>query len=210
MTRLPPTPSRDEIDESERGEYDRVVARQAKLWAGAHTDSNDYFGALLNSPIIAGGIVDMGRLVREGEVRGSYTNKQREIVDMAFAVDFGYDTILKLHLPDALSVGVRVEAVDALRAHRDELLDDEERLIVTYARQVVNGTVTDETFGAIEELLGRRGAVDFTVFIGFMLCTFRCWQALGVPDTPREEIDAMLQGYRDGTTELFDPAARIG
>jgi hypothetical protein len=203
-------PSSDEVLESERPEYDRVIERQAKLWAGAHTDSNAYFGALLNSPIIAAGLVDMGRLVREGETRGSYTDRQRELVDMAFAVDFGYNTILQLHLPDALSVGVRIEAVEALRSGQEEQLEPEEHQIVDFARRVAAGTVTDEAFVGMEALMTRRGAVDFTVFIGFLLCTLRLWQALGVPNVPDSEIDSMLQGYRDGTTELFDPKARIG
>jgi hypothetical protein len=208
--RLPLKPPREEIREEELASYDSVVERQARLWKDAHTDSNEYFYALLNSPLVAAGIVDMGRIVREGQVRGSYTDAQRELVDMVFATDFGYNTILKLHLPDAVSVGVRVEAIDAIRSGDESALTAEEAQIAAYARMVAGGEVTDAAYAGMEELLGRRGAVDFTVFIGFLLCTLRLWQALGVPNVPDSEIDEMLRGYRDGTTELFDPAARIG
>jgi hypothetical protein len=208
--RLPPKPSREEIRAEELVHYDAVVERQARLWKDAHTDSNEYFYALLNSPVVASGVVDMGRIVREGQIRGSYTDAQRELVDMVFATDFDYNTILKLHLPDAVSVGVRIEAIDAIRSGDESTLTPEETQIAAYARMVAAGQVTDEAYAGMEELMGRRGAVDFTVFLGFLLCTLRLWQALGVPNVPDSEIDAMLQGYRDGTTTLFDPAARIG
>jgi hypothetical protein len=209
-TRMPPMPAREDVREDELDRYDAVVERQAKLWQGAHTDSNDYFGALLNSPVVASGLVDMGRIVREGQLRGSYTDAQRELVDMVFSHDFGYNTILKLHLPDAISVGVRLEAVEAIRSGDERALTTEEALIAAYARAVVAGTVTDDLYAAMEELMGRRGIIDFTVFCGFLLNTFRLWQALGVPDTPDEEIEAMLAGYRAGDGPVFDPAARIG
>jgi hypothetical protein len=208
--RLPPMPARDDVREDERDRYDAVVERQARLWQGAHTDSNVYFGALLNSPIAAAGLVDMGRIVREGERRGSYTDAQRELVDMVYSTDFGYNTIIKLHLPDAISVGVRLEAVEAIRAGDESALTEEEALIAGYARAVAAGTVDDEVFAAMEALMGRRGVVDFTVFCGFLLNTFRLWQALGVPDTSDAEIEAMLAGYRAGDGPIFDPAARIG
>jgi hypothetical protein len=208
--RLPPKPPREEIRPDELDRYDAVVERQAKLWEGAHTDSNKYFYALLNSPVAAAGLVDMGRIVREGQRRGSYTDAQRELVDMVFATDLGYNTILHLHLPDAVAVGVRIEAIDAIRSGEESALTAEEAQIAAYARMVLRGEVSDQAYAGIEALMGRRGAVDFTVFIGFLICTIRLWQALGVPDVPDAEIEQMLRGFREGTTELFDPAARIG
>jgi hypothetical protein len=191
-------------------DYDRVVSRQAKLWAGAHTSSNEYFGALLNSPPLAAALVNLGRAAREGEKRGYYSDSERELVDMVFSVDFGYNAILYLHIPDAIACGVRLEAIDALRAGREEALDAGERQIVEYARAVVGGGVTDALFTALAERLGQRGALEFTVFCGFLMCTFRLWMALGVTDPTDAEIDALLQGYRDGTGLAVDPAARIG
>ena len=49
MARIAP-PDRADLPAAELADYDRVVSRQAKLWEGAHTSSNEYFGALLNSP----------------------------------------------------------------------------------------------------------------------------------------------------------------
>lgn len=209
MARIAPG-DRAALPADELEDYDRVVSRQAKLWAGAHTSSNEYFGALLNSPPLAAALVNLGRAAREGEKRGYYSDAERELVDVVFSVDFGYNAILYLHIPDAIACGVRLEAIDALRAGREEELDAGERQIVEYARAVVGGGVTDALFTALAERLGQRGALEFTVFCGFLMCTFRLWMALGVTDPTDAEIDGLLEGYRDGTGLAVDPAARIG
>jgi hypothetical protein len=209
VARIPP-PDREALSAEELADHDRVMSRQAKLWAGAHTSSNEYFGALLNSPPLAAALVDLGRAAREGEKRGYYSDAERELVDIVFSVDFGYNAILYLHIPDAIACGVRLEAIDALRGGREEELDAGERQIVEYCRAVVGGTVTDALFARLAERLGERGALEFTVFCGFLMCTFRLWMALGVTDPPDAEIDALLQGYRDGSGLTVDPAARIG
>ena len=49
----------------------------------------------------------------------------------------------------AVASGVRLEAVEALRYGHEEDLNDDERLLVGYIRQVVTGTVDDETFAAL-------------------------------------------------------------
>jgi hypothetical protein len=187
-----------------------VVARQARLWAGAHTSSNEYFGALLNSPPLAAGLVQLGRAVREGGRRGAHSDAERELVDIVYSVDFGYNAILYLHIPDILACGVRPEAIEALRSGREERLDAGERQIVAHARAVAGGTVTDEQFAALAERLGHRGAVEFTVLCGFLVCTFRLWQALGVSERSDAEVDGLLRAQLDGSAAAVDPAARIG
>lgn len=209
MARIPPG-ERETLPDRELEDYDFVVARQARLWQDAHSSSDEYFGKLLNSPPLAAGLVRMGRAVREGGVRGAYTDAERELVDVVYSVDFGYNAILHLHVPDILACGVRPEAVDALRNGREDELDAGERQIVDYARAVARGEVTDERFAALSERLGSRGALEFTVLCGFLVCTFRLWMALGVADPSNAEVDALLQSYRDGSAAPVDPAARIG
>ena len=209
MARIPPG-DREALPAGELAAYDGVISRQTKLWAGAHTSSNEYFGALLNSPPLAAALVELGRKAREGQRRGSYSDAERELVDMVFSVDFGYNAILYLHIPDALACGVRLEAIDALRSGREDALDTAEAQIVEYCRAVVAGGVTDKLFARMADRMGERGALEFTVFCGFLMMTFKLWMALGVTDPSGEEVDALLQGYRDGSSALVDPAARIG
>jgi alkylhydroperoxidase family enzyme len=207
--RLQPAPARDEVPEEEREAYDRVFERTSRIH-GLDSVQAHYFRALLNAPPLADVLVRFGRLAREGQLRGAYTDAERELVDMVLATDLDYNGILDVHVPDALAVGVRPEAIEAVRKGREGELTDEERQIVDYARQVINGAVTDESYAALVERLGRRGAVEFTIFVGFLLMTVRLWQALGVPDPTDEEIDELFRGLVEGTISIPDPKARIG
>jgi alkylhydroperoxidase family enzyme len=186
------------------------VERQRRLWAGAHHNKDPYLGALLKTPPLAATIATLGQRMRSGQLRGTYSDADREFVDVVMSVDFGYNAILALHIPDALAVGVRIEAVDALRAGRDDLLDDRERALAAYIRQVVSGTVTDGSYADMIARLGERGALEYTVFIAFLVMTMRLWQALGVPEPTDEEVDELLRGFRSGEHPMADPAARIG
>jgi alkylhydroperoxidase family enzyme len=207
--RLPRPPAADEIDASERPFYDAVVERTTRVH-GLGGQAAKYFGALLNSPPLAAALAELGTQVRRGQLRGTYSDAERELMDIALAVELGSNAILPIHIPDALAVGVRPEALEALLDRREGELSDDERQLVAYARELVDGGVTDESYSALEKRFGERGAVELTVLVGFLLMTIRLWQALGVPEPTREEMDALLRDLRSGATSLPDPDARIG
>jgi hypothetical protein len=212
VSRPPVPPSREEIPEHELDAFDRVRSR---MQAMASSDVNlegsaAYFNALLNSPEMAAGIANMGMLVRtRGVGENSYTHADRELADMVLTHDYGYKAVLEIHIPDALAVGVRLDAIDALLHGRDEELTDDEQQLVTYIRQAVNGTVTDESYAAMEQRMGDRGALDYTAFVLFLSFTIRMWQALGVPDVKDDYIDQMIEDFRTGAREVPDPAVRF-
>ena len=210
MGRLPPPPERGEISEAELAEFDAVVSRQANLWRNAPSNSDQYFGALLNSPTVAASLASLGRVMRMGGVRGTYSDADRELVDMVLSVDFGYRAILALHIPDAIAVGVRLEAIEAIWHGQEDRLTADEAFLAAYIRAVAGGTVDDGQYAALTQRLGRRGAVEYTAFIAFLIATMRLWQALGVGEPTVEEIDELLRSYRDGSAAALDPAARIG
>jgi alkylhydroperoxidase family enzyme len=210
FARLPAAPAPDDVLPEEREAYERVVERTQRMSYETYDTPARYFGALLNTPPLAAGLVQLGTLVRQGEVRGSYTDADRELVDVVLGTDLGYNGIFTVHLPDAVAVGVRIEAIEAIRAGRLEELTPAERQIVDYARAVVQGEVTDESYAVLCERLGARGALEFTIFVGFLLMTIRMWQALGVPDPTDEEIDELVRGLRDGSVPIPDRRARIG
>ena len=214
MTRPPRQPRRDEISPEELEAFDAVVRRRVGMGmapGNAEPDLGPYFGALLNSPPFAAMLARFGTLVRtRGERGDTYSHADRELVDQVLSAVWRTNVVQLLHVPDGLAAGVRLEAIDAIRAGRAEELTSDERQLVDYIRAVERGTVTDEAFAGLERRLGRRGAVEYTIFIAFLIMTIRLHQALGFPDPPDEAIDGLLDEFRTGARELPDFTARIG
>jgi alkylhydroperoxidase family enzyme len=207
--RLLKMPNREDVAREELDDYDLVKQRTEKIDYATYDLPARYYEALMNSPPIAAAIVRIGKLVRAGGLRGSYSDAEREFVDVVMGTDLKYNGIFTIHIPDAIAVGVRPEAILAVRAGTEEKLSEEERQIAEYTRQVISGTVTDESHAAMSARLGKRGALEFTVFISFLLMTIRLWQALGVPNPDDEDIAKLIQGLIDGSVEVPDPKARI-
>jgi hypothetical protein len=206
---LPQPPAPEDVAPEELADREYVVERTGRVH-GADGPAAQYFGALLNSPPLAAALTRLGTEVRRGGLRGTYTDADRELMDIALAVGLGSNAILPVHIPDALAVGVRPDAVESLLTRSDEDRTDDERQLVHYARGVVDGGVSDESYGALRERLGERGAVEFTVLVGFLLMTIRLWQAFGLPEPSDDEMLALLHDLRQGTTTLPDAGARIG
>jgi hypothetical protein len=216
MARPPVQPTRDEIPDEERDAYDAVIARMRKM-AGLpeappeeHTPIGTYFGALLNSPPMCQIASQMGTFVRTaGNRPNSYSHADREFVDQVLSVDFKTNVVQGVHIADAVGVGVRLEAIEALRYGHEEDLNEDEQLLARWIRQVVNGRVDDATYGAIEERLGTRGLVEYTGFILWLQWIMRMMQALGTEDPGEEEIDAIVAELRSGSDRGQDFADRL-
>jgi hypothetical protein len=201
----PLPPSRDEIAEEQREAYDSVVSRQ-----GTDGPPGGYWGALLQWPEYAASLAWQGRLIRTaGDRDNTYSHADREWVDQVLSHDWGTNVVLEVHIPDALAAGVRLEAIEALRAGREDELTDDERFLTEFVRHVDRGTMTDEAWARMEERLGERGTVEYTLFIGHLIATMRRFQAFGLPDPPDSAIDAMLADFREGRRELPDFRERI-
>jgi len=113
-------------------------------------------------------------------------------------------------MPDAVAVGVRPEAIKAIRDKRDEDLTPEERQLAVFIREFARGTVTEESFTGIVERYGPRGAVEFAGFVGWLLMTERLVCALAPPPTTDVEVDERIQGFLAGTEYVPPPKSHIG
>jgi hypothetical protein len=131
-------------------------------------------------------------------------------MDIALAVELDSGAILPIHIPDAVAVGVRLEAIEAIVARRYDELEPEERQLVDYAHRYARGAVDDDAYAGMRERFGDRGAVEFNVLLGFLVMTIRLWAALGLPEPTDAEIAAQIDDIRSGRIELPDPNARIG
>lgn len=216
-------PSAQGLAPAEREAFDRVVARQQSYdyrsfaermphpvpsWSSG--EIQPYFRALLHSPLIADHISELGVVYRtRGEAAHSYTHADREWVDMVVAQDLGCPFVQYVHLFDAVAVGVRPQAVRALRAGCLDELTPEERQLADYVRAVIGGSVSDEQYQGMETRLGARGTIELTGFIGHLLMTIRIMQAVGGSEWPDEYVDELIDGLIDGSVTVPDAHARI-
>jgi hypothetical protein len=216
MTRLPQQPQRDEIGPEDLEAYDAVAERFASMRSDrpdevrSASDAGPYFGALLNSPQLARILTMMGTYVRKaGERPDTYSHADREFVDQVFSADWHTGVIQRTHLPDGIAAGVRVEAIEALRAGDENALNDDEKLLAAYIRAVANGGMTDHLYEQMVERLGRRGAVEYTIFIAFLQLTMRLHMAFGAPEMSDDAVESMLAEFKSGARELPDISVRL-
>jgi alkylhydroperoxidase family enzyme len=211
--------TREEVAEDEVQFYDNVIGRYERthadvddtLAAGAKDANLAYWQRLMHSPEWGFHISQMGSIARSRGERGdSYSHVDREFVDQVLAVELGTNVVMGTHIPDGVALGVRIEAIEALRAGRDEDLTPEERQLAEFIRAVISGNVTAELWNGIEARMGERGVFDYTIFVLFLQFTMRFCQALGMPQMSNETVETMLQEIRDGTRKLpTDLAARF-
>jgi len=215
-------PPRDRFAGEELAAYDAVLERMVPMRStvpglapqfderiGA-PDIGEYWGALLHSPALAEITIRMGRFVRAAADGGdSYSHADREFVDQVLAADWRTNVVQGHHVPDAVSTGVRIEAIEALRAGDEERLTDDERLLARFVRATVSGTVDDALFAAMRERLGERGLVEYTGFILWLQWIIRMMQVLGCHDEDDAVVAALIEGIKDGSVAVPDFRERI-
>ena len=214
MTRLYDPPDRETLDPADRDAYDHVLNGMRELmarpeWQGGQAPPpaeaaaqvpavGGYYGALLTSPPLARLLFDMSRFFRSCEARGAFPAAFRELTNVVLAVELGYRGVLPGHVPFALAVGVRPEAISAVLTQTDDAFSDDERLQVEVIRAIVRGRLDDARFARLGDLLGRRGALEYTAFVCYLMHHIRLMQAIGVPEPPAAEVDAVLAQHLAG------------
>jgi hypothetical protein len=200
-----PTPARARVLASERHAYDSILARLAE---SGDPEPRPYLATMLQTPTLGSAINELGRLIRLSPERtATYTHEDHLLVVHALGVDAEF--IDEHHIVDALALGVRAEALEALLHGREEELGEEERRIVDFARRVVRDAMTDEVWDAVRNLRGDRGAIDLSIVAGFVWMTMSWQRAWGVEGASPQQIEDMLRRHRDGTLELPDARTAI-
>lgn len=169
MARVPYL-KREELSAAGQSAYDRISAAR-----GGHVSTA--FRALLHSPELAGRIGDVGTLVRSVSTIPPDT---RETTILAVAREIRCQYEFTHHVPLAQAAGVRDLVIDGIKARSTKGMIPKESVYVDYSKQVLGGRVNDPTFTAIEHLLGRQGAVDLTLLIGYYGMMGSAMMALGV------------------------------
>jgi len=162
------------------------------------------------SPQLGNALSEMGRIVRGlGTRTDSYSHADREFVDQVLSADFKTNIVQSIHLNDAVAAGVRIEAIEALLSGDEEKLTEEEAQLAGFIRRVINGQVDSESWLAMEEKMGERAVVDFTVFILFLQLTMRLMSAVGMPDMPDSEVEAIIEKLKQGQQSDEEFQSRI-
>jgi hypothetical protein len=218
MARLRQAPRSSFDDPEDLEAYDAVVRRRVAMGmtepsgqAADVPDLGQYWNGLINSPRLCALAARMGTFIRTAPERpGSYSHADREFVDQVLSADFETNILQRVHVPDAVAAGVRVEAIEALHHGREEQLTEDEQLLARFIRQVVAGTVDDDTFSLAQQRLGVRGLVEYAGLVLWLQWIMRMMQVSGIDDPTDREVDAMIEGFRDGSITPPDFRARIG
>lgn len=212
VSRPPRLPTRESIPEEDRGEYDFVFERVSKL-TGISPAEIPYVGACLNSPPFAASLWRFsGRMLAAFSTSDAFSHTERDYINIVLAFDFGCSgSEMVGHIGHAVEfLGLRPEMPKAVLEGRDDDLTSDERQLVDYIRAYVNGTVTAEMWSGIVERFGSvRGAVEYTLSIGYNLLCGRSMQAFGTPSLSREEIEELVQNLRPGNEESREIGAEM-
>ena len=194
MPRPPQFPTRERFSGEDRDEYDYTYNRVRNL-TGGPPEVLPYVGACLVSPPFAASLWRLsGRLLAVGGTPdGTYSHKERIHINIVLGFDTMNSVMLGSHLAYAVEyAGLRPEMVRALWEGREEELLDDERQLVEYIRAFVDEKVTDAMWDGIVDRFGERGAVEYTLCIGYHLLCARAQKAFGVPSLSREEIQDQI------------------
>jgi hypothetical protein len=188
MTRPLPLPDPESLSPDERAIYQGVFDRIDKT--SRPPDVNAYARGCLNSPRFAAAIWETSRnLIGVGARDDSYSDTDREYINLVLAFDAGYYDLLVFHLQWAIEHGgLRPEAVEAVWEGRDDDVLPEERQLVDYVRAVTAGTVTDEQYQGIVDRFGERGSVEYTMAVAYLGMVGNLMHAFGAPSPSREEM----------------------
>ncbi len=175
MPRLP-LPTREDLPPAAQLAYDHI--------GKTRTSIPPSILVLLHSPELARRVADLS----DGVVNHSALDEAtRATIGLTVAREVGCYYSWQAQEALAKRVGVRTLVIEGIRAKTTRGMLPKESVFVDYAKQVFNRRVNDPTFAAIEHLMGRQGAVDLTVAIGYFIMMFSMIEAFGIPPTPGYE-----------------------
>lgn len=185
MTRLP-QPTRDELDPAGQEVWDSITASRPMITTDEGTLMGP-FNAWVLAPTIGARLAALGAALR---FESSIERRLLEVVIITVGAHWRSEFEWFAHSRMALEHGVAGEVVDAIARGDDPPLADDERVVYTLARQLVDaGRVDADAHAAAHRLLGDRGIVELVTLIGyytlvsFSLNAFEVALPPGVPPT---------------------------
>lgn len=180
MARIALVERREQVAPEHRAVWDRIDASRGQV-AGP-------FAVLLWSPEVADRTAALGAYIRFAS-RLDPRDRELAILAVARALDCAYEWAA--HVREARRVGVREEAIAAVRERRAAAgLTPGEAAIVEYARQLLDRhRVEGALFEALRARLGPERLVELTATIGYyamIACTLNAFEV-----TPPADAEAL-------------------
>lgn len=162
MSRLP-APTETDLTAEERRIYDRVRQRESAYGSETAGGFRGWFNFLLICPQVADTALNWRNVAR-----ALIPPYFRNFGILITGLEFGNLRMLSDHMGDAISDGMRPEAIKALMNGLDHLLTPEELQHTQFVRQFLHGTVTDASFEVMLGMLGPKLMVAYLYFIGMV------------------------------------------
>ncbi|HWU11833.1 MAG TPA: carboxymuconolactone decarboxylase family protein [Streptomyces sp.] len=173
MTRIPLIPS-DDPDAVRYGVFSSFAAEQR--------EPIDLYRALANVPELLLAYRSLPQHLRHAAVS---PRRLRELAVLRVAQLVGSAYEWSHHRPMAMKAGVSEAQIDALASWRSsDRFDADERPVLAAVDAIHDLRLSDAEFTALEERLGRHGAVEIVVAVAQYEATARIIQALGVDVEP--------------------------
>lgn len=168
MARIPVIASRKDVPAGHEHVWDQIASSRGRVVGP--------FAVLLHRPELARRISELGAYIRFESALGAV---DRELAILALAREMDCQFEWAYHVLEARKMGVREDAIAAVREARMEGLTPEEALIVRYVGLLFRRHRVDEaTFDALRARLGVDGLVELTATIGYygmLACTLNAF-----------------------------------
>jgi hypothetical protein len=213
--RLPGLMPADQVRDEDREAYDRLIVHLEKYTRGksAVADARpivdgkpyayDYFASFTHAADLWSALWAVGRAIQkhQGEP-GGYLLTDHVMIDVVLGTDSGYWSFHGGHTANAITAGVRIEAMEALADGREEDLTDDERQQIEFIRAVRDLTMTDDIWNRMVERLGTvRGTIELAYFVAYLMFHQRMMQSFGMAGMEPDDWRALIAEYKDGSRD---------
>jgi len=209
-----------EVSEEHREDYERAIAQiaryapeddpvgDARIRVDGKGYSVTYWEGFTHAPDLFCALWAIGRAVQKHQgAPGGYKLVDHEMIDMVLGFDSGYLAYHGGHTANAISAGVRYEALEAMADGREEDLTDDERQQIEFIRAVRDLKMTDDIWNRMVDRLGLRGAIEFAYFVCYLRFHQQMMWVFGMAAISLEDWRELLAQYKSGER---DPAAETG
>jgi hypothetical protein len=211
-----PIPDPATLDDEERVAFEYVVQRSERFFK-SFKDGTDYrltplFQGLLQSPKLARLWAHFGDFYQTSEMRGSFTNRERDVgllslLPLLTNARTGKIPLSPVWVTWAVGTGVAPKDIEAILEGRVDDISPEDRQLFEFVRATATGGLTKAMFDGLVARWNVKTAIEFISFVTWRIGLLRTVQAhWGIQDLPSDNSEGykVLQEYIEGKRQAED------